>query len=111
LQRIDLADADAELERVLCREVARLGDLDGDHDSDVNEFVLFLMCRKLLQQPMSMLSFCHTFGECKVDRSVSPASRHNLQRIPLTTSLSMTAAFALQLLPQLGCLFLSQPFS
>ena len=45
LKTIDLVDADMELERLLSRNVARLGDLDGDHDADVGEFVLFLICR------------------------------------------------------------------
>jgi hypothetical protein len=66
LRRIDLADADIQLERVLSRQIARLADQDGDHDADVKEFLLFRMCSKLMQQPMSMASFCLTFGECKV---------------------------------------------
>ena len=64
LEKIDLADADMELERLLSRKVARLGDLDGGYDADVGEFVLFLTCRRLMQHPMAMLSFCDTFGQC-----------------------------------------------
>ena len=41
LRRIDLADADIQLERVLSRQIARLADQDGDHHADVKEFLLF----------------------------------------------------------------------
>ena len=64
LQGIDWADAEVELQRVRSLEVARIADMDGDHDADVKEFVLFLICGKLLKQRMSMLSFCYTFGKC-----------------------------------------------
>ena len=64
LQGIDWADADVEFQRVQSLEFACMADADGDHDADVKEFVLFLICRKLLKQQMSMLSFCYTFGKC-----------------------------------------------
>ena len=64
LQGIDWAAADVEFQRVQSHDVARLADMDGDHDADVQEFVLFLICRKLLKERMSMLSFCYTFGKC-----------------------------------------------
>jgi hypothetical protein len=64
LKGIDWADADVEFQRVQSHDVARMADMDGDHDADVQEFVLFLICRKLLKERMSMLSFCYTFGKC-----------------------------------------------
>ena len=64
LKGIDWADADVEFQCVQSHQVARMADMDGDHDADAKEFVLFLMCRKLLKERMSMMSFCHTFGTC-----------------------------------------------